>query len=120
MFPALYAQAQPVVEFPVPAPFDAQPRGSDYACDPETCVLPDCHCASVDPPGGLLPEEIPQFLLLTYDDCVDQNSQELIQDVQAPFVNPDGKGIPCNSSHTTRASGLHGPAPASTGSIRAA
>lgn len=94
MFPAQTADAQVAVEFPVPAPFDAQPRGSDYACDPETCLLPDCHCASVDPPGGLLPAEIPQFLLLTYDDCVDENSQELIQDVQAPFVNPDGKGIP--------------------------
>ena len=24
-----------------------------YSCDPNTCKLPNCHCASTDPPGGL-------------------------------------------------------------------
>lgn len=87
-------QAQTVVEFPVPAPFETAPRMIDYACDPDTCILPDCHCASIDPPKGLLPQDTPQFLLLTYDDCVDDASQELIQDVQASFRNPDGRSIP--------------------------
>lgn len=87
-------QSQPIVEFPVPAPFEAEPNLREYTCDPEICVLPDCHCASTNPPNDLLPQDIPQFLLLTYDDCIDANSQALIQDVQSPFKNPDGRGIP--------------------------
>ena len=26
-----------------------------YSCDPSKCKLPDCNCASTDPPGGLKP-----------------------------------------------------------------
>ena len=26
-----------------------------YSCDPNSCKLPNCHCASTDPPGGLSP-----------------------------------------------------------------
>ena len=33
---------------------------SSYACDPNTCKLPTCQCASQSPPGGLKPEEVPQ------------------------------------------------------------
>lgn len=27
-----------------------------YSCDPNQCKLPNCHCASTDPPGGLDPK----------------------------------------------------------------
>lgn len=27
-----------------------------YSCDPSKCQLPNCHCASTDPPGGLDPK----------------------------------------------------------------
>ena len=30
-----------------------------YSCDPDQCKLPNCHCASTDPPGGLSPVSIP-------------------------------------------------------------
>ena len=26
-----------------------------YSCDPNSCKLPNCNCASTDPPGGLSP-----------------------------------------------------------------
>lgn len=35
-----------------------------YSCDPATCTG-DCACASTSPPGGLAPEDTPQFIVLT-------------------------------------------------------
>ena len=40
-----------------------------YEC-PESCLPPECFCPSASPPGGLPPAEVPQFVLLTYDDAV--------------------------------------------------
>lgn len=32
-----------------------------YSCDPNTCKIENnCRCASMDPPGGLSPADIPQ------------------------------------------------------------
>jgi hypothetical protein len=68
--------------------------GVDYACDPQDCAPPDCFCASTAPPGGLLPAEIPHFVLITYDDCVDTYSQTFIQPVHDEVSNPDGRPVP--------------------------
>lgn len=35
-----------------------------YKCDPATCQLPECQCATNKPPGGLSPDQIPQFVLV--------------------------------------------------------
>ncbi|KAG2222305.1 hypothetical protein INT45_001568 [Circinella minor] len=43
---------------------------TSYACDPNTCKLPTCQCASQSPPGGLKPEEVPQFVTITFDDSI--------------------------------------------------
>ncbi|SCV73021.1 BQ2448_6946 [Microbotryum intermedium] len=37
-------------------------KAAGYSCDNTTCVLPSCHCASVNPPGGLSPKNTPQFI----------------------------------------------------------
>lgn len=34
--------------------------GSNYSCDPNTCKLPSCLCASQSPPSGLSPKDVPQ------------------------------------------------------------
>ncbi|XP_038218118.1 chitin deacetylase 8 [Zerene cesonia] len=39
-------------------------------CDEELCKLPDCRCSSTVIPGNLKPHEVPQFVLLTFDDGV--------------------------------------------------
>lgn len=36
----------------------------------EKCKLPECRCSSADIPGGLRPQDTPQFVLLTFDDAV--------------------------------------------------
>ena len=43
------------------------------------CTLPDCFC-SVDGtlvPGGLIPKDIPQMVLITFDDAVNDENWEL-------------------------------------------
>jgi hypothetical protein len=40
------------------------------ACDPNTCKLPSCNCPSKSPPGGLLPQDVPQFVTITFDDSI--------------------------------------------------
>lgn len=39
--------------------------GAHYTCDPNTCKLPDCHCASTTPPGNLDIKDVPMFITLT-------------------------------------------------------
>jgi len=39
-------------------------------CRPEVCLLPDCYCGGPTIPGNLTKEEIPQLVLLTFDDAV--------------------------------------------------
>ncbi|KAI7872325.1 hypothetical protein BDF14DRAFT_1752051 [Spinellus fusiger] len=48
----------------------AQSAPSTYSCDPNTCKLPACLCASQSPPNGLQPKDVPQFVTITFDDSV--------------------------------------------------
>jgi hypothetical protein len=44
--------------------------GNAAACDPNTCKLPSCNCPLKSPPGGLLPQDVPQFVTITFDDSI--------------------------------------------------
>ncbi|KAJ0171784.1 hypothetical protein K1T71_012547 [Dendrolimus kikuchii] len=39
-------------------------------CDIEACQLPNCRCSSTEIPGGLAASNVPQFVVLTFDDAV--------------------------------------------------
>ncbi|XP_014664158.1 PREDICTED: uncharacterized protein LOC106806660 [Priapulus caudatus] len=39
-------------------------------CDPRTCRLPGCRCSNTDVPGGLLPTEVPQLVMLTWESAI--------------------------------------------------
>lgn len=45
-------------------------NNSQYSCDPAKCIAPTCFCASKDPPGGLSPSNVPQFVTVTFDDGI--------------------------------------------------
>ncbi|MEM9999100.1 MAG: polysaccharide deacetylase family protein, partial [Bacteroidota bacterium] len=66
---------------------------AQYMC-PETCQLPSCYCASAEPPGGLAPEDTPQFVLVTFDDCVRPATEAVIAPVLDGLTNPDGRPVP--------------------------
>lgn len=64
---------------------------AQYQCDPAVCTLPDCHCASVNPPGGLAPHETPQFILVTFDDGVSAYWESFVTELLKGLQNPGGR-----------------------------
>lgn len=52
-------------------------RAMDFKCSASNCKLPECHCAGHSIPGGLRPEDVPQVVLITFDDAVNWDNWEL-------------------------------------------
>ncbi|EPQ30700.1 uncharacterized protein PFL1_01601 [Pseudozyma flocculosa PF-1] len=61
-----------------------------YSCDPNKCKLPDCHCADTNPPGGLDPKDVPQFIVFTADDAVQSYTIAAVDQFLAQRKNPNG------------------------------
>jgi hypothetical protein len=59
-------------------------------CDPSYCQLPSCHCGGTDVPGGLSHEDIPQFVMLTFDDAVNSLNKQFYKDLFNNRYNPNG------------------------------
>lgn len=59
-------------------------------CNPATCKLPACHCASDAIPGGLSKEETPQMILFTMDDAVQNSNFQIYKDLLSDRKNPNG------------------------------
>ena len=57
-----------------------------YSCNPSTCKLPSCKCATRDPPVS----NPPQFLLLTFDDSIQANIFALANNLFQNRKNPNG------------------------------
>ncbi|KAH9486218.1 Chitin deacetylase 7 [Psilocybe cubensis] len=66
------------------------PSAAGYSCDPTKCKLPDCNCASTDPPGGLKPSDVPQFIVFTADDAVQSYTLDSVNQFIGQRVNPNG------------------------------
>ena len=58
-------------------------------CDPSYCRLPNCFCGGSEIPGGLKPENTPQFVLLTFDDAVNGLNREFFNKLFKDRVNPN-------------------------------
>jgi len=99
------------------------PSALGYSCDPTKCQLPDCACASTNPPGGLqpvshtiitpyhpnafwmvnsLPEaylslvpqsQVPQFVVFTADDAIQSYTLDAVNQFLAQRKNPNGCDI---------------------------
>ncbi|XP_063701233.1 uncharacterized protein LOC134831435 [Culicoides brevitarsis] len=60
-------------------------------CRKDVCLLPDCFCGGKDIPGELPVNQIPQIVLLTFDDSVNDLNKGLYQDLfERGRVNPNG------------------------------
>jgi len=59
-------------------------------CDPAKCRLPDCYCGGSDIPGGYTPQDIPQFVLLTFDDAVNDLNMNFFEELFKERTNPNG------------------------------
>ena len=65
-----------------------------HSCDPTTCTIGQCQCASLANPGGLQPSEIPQFVLVTHDDAVSDLANFVVRSAIDGFKNPNGCNVP--------------------------
>ncbi|XP_053620303.1 chitin deacetylase 8-like [Plodia interpunctella] len=50
-------------------------------CDEEACQLPNCRCSNTNIPGGLAARDTPQFVILTFDDAVNNINIETYRDI---------------------------------------
>lgn len=76
-----------------PAPLYETPIVGEQAtkCDSRKCVLPDCFCGHAKIPGGLPAKDIPQIVLLTFDDAVNDLNWEIYQEIfDTGRKNPNG------------------------------
>lgn len=65
-------------------------QSSADRCDPSRCRLPDCYCGGNNIPGGLSPQDIPQFVLLTFDDAVNDLNKQFFKELFEERYNPNG------------------------------
>ncbi|KAL1493380.1 hypothetical protein ABEB36_011444 [Hypothenemus hampei] len=76
-----------------PDPLYPQPQPDKTAakCRKDVCLLPDCYCGGKEIPGDLPVEQVPQIVLLTFDDSVNDLNKGLYQDLfERGRVNPNG------------------------------
>ncbi|ORX59012.1 hypothetical protein DM01DRAFT_1333603 [Hesseltinella vesiculosa] len=65
-------------------------QAQGYSCDGNACQLAhNCLCASKNPPAGLNPKETPQFVVVTFDDSV-QDSLMATAKKMLNVTNPNG------------------------------
>ena len=81
--PKFASRPKPI--YPTPKPLSAAEK-----CDPRKCKLPDCRCGGSDVPGKLSPKQIPQIVLITFDDAVNDLNNEIYEDVFEGRYNPNG------------------------------
>lgn len=59
-------------------------------CSAHKCRLPDCKCADTLVPAALDPKLIPQVVLLTFDDAVNDLNWEIYEELFSGRTNPNG------------------------------
>jgi len=74
------------------------PNSAPY-CDPTECKLPQCYCFN-EPnqiPHGFAREEVPQMIMITFDDAINNNNIQLYNTIfnnqTHPKLNPNGCSI---------------------------
>ncbi|KAH8262297.1 hypothetical protein KR038_000356, partial [Drosophila bunnanda] len=81
-----YPPSRPDPIYPQPTPDKTAAK-----CRKDVCLLPDCYCGGRDIPGELPAESIPQIVLLTFDDSVNDLNKQLYTDLfEKGRVNPNG------------------------------
>ena len=65
-------------------------------CDYSNCTLPNCFCSSDGTliPGGVLPADVPQMIVITFDDAVNDENWDLYQDKLFPPNLQESQWLP--------------------------
>ncbi|XP_017152750.1 mucin-5AC isoform X6 [Drosophila miranda] len=77
-----------------PDPIYPQPTPDKTAakCRKDVCLLPDCYCGGRDIPGGLNVTEVPQIVLITFDDAINPINIDIYKELfnNKTRKNPNG------------------------------
>jgi len=66
-----------------------------YNCTANNCLGSEgCHCASHITPGGLRPEDTPQFIVITNDDAITVTTMPVIVNIVDKYANRNGCPVP--------------------------
>ncbi len=91
--------AQPHLDLPRGINLPSFRASSSATAAAYTCTAaqagPNGRCASIALPGDLKADKAPQFMLITFDDCVTNESEANVRSLLTSAVkNPDGRPIP--------------------------
>jgi len=64
--------------------------GPAKSCNPSVCRLPDCFCGGSDNPGNFSLDNMPQLVLLTFDDAVNGLNKDFFKELYKDRFNPNG------------------------------
>lgn len=53
--------------------------GAEICLQDNNCRLPNCYCGGRDTPGNLLPSEIPQIIVFSFDDAVNSENYQMYE-----------------------------------------
>ncbi|XP_014675207.1 PREDICTED: uncharacterized protein LOC106815274 [Priapulus caudatus] len=59
-------------------------------CNRDTCKLPDCRCVGADIPGNISSAQVPQMVLITFDDAVTMRAYDIYKKLVGERRNPNG------------------------------
>ena len=60
-------------------------------CDPKVCKLPNCRCGGTSIPGGLKPKQVPQIVMITFDDAINDLNWDIYEEIfHSGRKNPNG------------------------------
>jgi len=73
---------------------NSDPNRAPY-CDPTECQLPNCHCINdpAETPGRMDPATIPQMIMISFDDAVNNNNIDFYNELFNGRTNPNGCNI---------------------------
>ncbi|CAL1262611.1 unnamed protein product, partial [Larinioides sclopetarius] len=77
--------SRPESAYPTPRPLTVAEK-----CTSRNCVLPDCRCPTAEIPGKIPARDIPQIVLITFDDAVNDLNYELYAELFDSRKNPNG------------------------------
>jgi len=67
---------------------------AQFGCPDDSSGVQDARCASRIAPGRLPHDQVPQFILVTFDDGINVFSESLVRPVVDDLRNPDGASAP--------------------------
>jgi len=77
--------------------FYCYPTNGALPCNEDICKLPDCFCSGTKIPGGLSPKDVPQMVMITFDDAVNIRNfpiyEQLLNNGATAKKNPNGCNI---------------------------